>query len=96
MVVMSSSPRHLAKSAEILKDTTDKIWQLSGDSSFDFNWYTKRLLLAPVYAASEIYMTTDSSLECHDTRKFLQRRLDTSMLIGYRAGQVPQSDMLAN
>lgn len=38
---------------------SDELWHLAGDASMDASWYTKRGGLAAVYAATELFMTTD-------------------------------------
>lgn len=53
----------------------DDIWHAVGDHSSDVDWYAKRGILAAVYAATELYMLTDSSPGFRDTWSFLQRRV---------------------
>lgn len=40
-----------------LAELVDEIWHQAGDFSTDFSWYTKRALLAWVYASCELYLT---------------------------------------
>ncbi len=55
--------------------TCDEIWYAAGDRSVDFNYYTKRGLLAPVYLATVLYWLADTSEGSVDTWAFLERRL---------------------
>lgn len=63
---------------------SSEIWYLSGDTSVDTFWYTKRASLAAVYASSELFMTTDTSHGFVETEQFLDRRLEDV----HRAGNV--------
>jgi ubiquinone biosynthesis protein COQ9 len=53
----------------------DAIWRLIGDTSTDFNFYTKRTLLAGVYSATIYYWLDDTSEEGTKTAEFLDKRL---------------------
>ena len=55
--------------------TIDLIWQLAGDNSTDFNFYTKRMTLAAVYSSTILFWLNDNSLDKKDTAEFLDRRL---------------------
>jgi ubiquinone biosynthesis protein COQ9 len=63
--------------------TVDAIWRAAGDTSTDFNFYTKRGLLAAVYGATVLYWLDDRSENCSATWAFLDRRIADVM-------QVPQ------
>lgn len=67
--------------------TVDAIWRAAGDASSDFNWYTKRGLLAGVYTATVLYWLNDKSEGTADTYDFLERRIDTVMRIGGALGR---------
>ncbi|EMC95588.1 hypothetical protein BAUCODRAFT_41292, partial [Baudoinia panamericana UAMH 10762] len=60
----------------------DEIWFLSGDTAVDTSWYTKRASLSGVYAAAEVYQTTDQSTEFRDTEQFVDRRLEEVRVMG--------------
>lgn len=53
----------------------DAMWRLAGDSSTDFNFYTKRTLLAGVYSSTLLYFLDDKSENNEKTWKFLGDRL---------------------
>lgn len=69
-------PTNGALAAKLLARTVDAIWYAAGDTATDFNWYTKRGLLAGVYGATLLHWLEDRSPEHADTWGFLDRRLD--------------------
>src|SRR3546814_11526677 len=56
--------------------TADRIWRLAGDHATDFNHYSKRIILAGVYAATLLVFLDDESEGERETRGFLARRID--------------------
>ena len=77
-----SLAENIPASLRELKDLSDEIWFLAGDSSVDTSWYTKRASLSSIYAATEVYQTTDQSTEFRDTEEFLDRRLEELRVLG--------------
>lgn len=61
--------------------TVDSIWYAAGDQATDFNYYSKRFLLAGVYSATLHYWLDDSTEDSTATRTYLNRRLDEVMVI---------------
>jgi len=74
-------PRNAALGARLLYRTVDTIWYAVGDRSTDHNFYTKRALLAGVYATTVLYWLDDRSEGAEETWGFLERRLDQVMRI---------------
>jgi ubiquinone biosynthesis protein COQ9 len=70
-----SLPQHTPLALRLLYQTVDDIWYAVGDRATDFSFYTKRLTLAGIYAATLLYWLEDSSPDFADTRAFLERRL---------------------
>jgi ubiquinone biosynthesis protein COQ9 len=62
--------------------TVDAVWHAAGDTSADFSWYTKRAILAGVYAKTLFYWLRDSSDDDAPTLAFLDRRLADVARIG--------------
>lgn len=87
-ISIRSQPRNVSVTLQQLAQITDDVWHAAGDQSTDYNWYTKRGLLAGVYTATELYMLTDYSPEFADTWDVLDRRLRDVMNIGKLLGQV--------
>ncbi|KXL47732.1 hypothetical protein M433DRAFT_159604 [Acidomyces richmondensis BFW] len=73
---------NVPQSARELWLLSDEMWFLAGDTEVDGSWYTKRASLAAVYAAVEVYQTTDQSTEFRDTEAFLDRRLEEVKTVG--------------
>lgn len=68
-------PHNAPVAAATLWRTVDAIWYAAGDTATDFNYYTKRALLAGVYSATVLYWLDDKSEGFAETWKFLDRRL---------------------
>ncbi len=73
---------NLSTSLRELASLSDEIWFLSGDKSVGTSWYTKRASLSAIYAATDLYMTTDKSDGFQDTKAFLDRRFEDSFKVG--------------
>jgi ubiquinone biosynthesis protein COQ9 len=56
--------------------TVNEMWYAAGDRSTDFSFYTRRGLLAGVYASTVLCWLTDQSEDCSDTWGFLDRRIN--------------------
>ncbi len=80
-LALLTAPQNLALGVRLLYDAVDAIWYASGDSSTDFNFYTKRALLAGIYGATTLYWLDDRSPERADTLSFLERRLADVMTV---------------
>eukprot|EP00092_Neocalanus_flemingeri_P030616 GFUD01033243.1.p1 GENE.GFUD01033243.1~~GFUD01033243.1.p1 ORF type:complete len:287 (+),score=97.52 GFUD01033243.1:51-911(+) len=63
------------------QEVCDDIWYRAGDTSADYNWYTKRVSLGVVMAATEVFMVQDTSDGFKDTWDFLDRRLEDLAMI---------------
>lgn len=75
-------------SARIVYRTVDAIWRAAGDTSTDYNFYTKRGLLAGVVVATTAYWLNDRSPEQESTWRFLDRRIDEVMRVGKKLAGV--------
>ena len=85
--LMSLAGNIPASTAELGR-LVDEIWYLAGDVSVDTSWYTKRGLLAGVYASTETFMSQDHSHNFKETETFLNRRLEDVMKVGGSVGAV--------
>jgi ubiquinone biosynthesis protein COQ9 len=81
------SPRRAQLSARLLYRTCDAIWRAAGDRSTDFNFYTKRGLLAGVVASTMLYWLQDKSEGSQATSAFLDRRIAGVLTIGGQIGK---------
>lgn len=59
----------------------DDICYYAGDRSVDFNWYTRRIGLASIYKAAELYILQDNSTDYEKTWKFLERRIEEASVV---------------
>lgn len=74
-------PQNAALAARGLYRTVDAIWYAAGDTSTDYNFYTKRGLLAAVYGATVLYWLNDNSEDFAETWAFLDRRIADVMRV---------------
>lgn len=68
-------PIHARLAVRMTWRTCDHIWHAAGDRAADFNHYTKRALLAPVYTSTILYWLADTSDGFEDTWGYLDRRI---------------------
>jgi ubiquinone biosynthesis protein COQ9 len=85
---LMAQPQNLPLAARMLWRTVDAIWYAAGDASTDFNFYTKRGLLAGVYSAGLLYWLNDQSAGSAETWAFIGRRLDDALRIPGALGRV--------
>jgi ubiquinone biosynthesis protein COQ9 len=72
-------PMHAATGVKLLYQTVDAMWRAAGDTSTDFNFYTKRGILAGVYSATLLRWFNDTSEDESATREFLTARIENVM-----------------
>lgn len=75
-------PWHAVHGMRCLTRTVDLIWELAGDRSLDFNWYSKRMLLAGVYSSTLLYWLDDTSEQQQNSWSFLDRRIANVLQLG--------------
>jgi ubiquinone biosynthesis protein COQ9 len=76
-----SLPFNSGLALRLLYNTVDALWYAAGDTSADFNFYTKRATLAGVYSSTLLYWLNDRSAGNEATWSFLDRRIDDVMKI---------------
>ena len=59
--------------------SADLMWRIAGDTSTDFNHYTKRMTLGAVYGSTLLVWLDDRSEGWSETAAFLDRRIDDVM-----------------
>ncbi len=72
-------PQNAPQALKLGWHSADLMWRLAGDTSTDYNHYTKRTILAGIYAATLSVLAHDRSEGQGDTRAFLERRIDGVM-----------------
>jgi len=78
-VAIQAMPQNLARTAKLGWSSADRMWRLAGDTATDYNHYTKRAILAGVYAATLAVFIDDASEGKTETRAFLDRRIEGVM-----------------
>ncbi len=68
--------------------TVDAMWHAAGDTSTDFSFYTKRLLLSGVYVSTLMFWLSDTSEDSEATWAFLDRRIEDVMKIQKARGRI--------
>jgi len=80
-------PQNAMRGLTIGWHSADLMWRLAGDSSTDFNHYTKRLTLSALYAATLLAWLDDQSEGWMETSAFLDRRIaDVMRFEKWKAG----------
>jgi len=74
-----SLPMHAALAAKLLYHSVDAMWRAVGDTSTDFNFYTKRGILAGVYGSTLLRWFNDTSENESATQDFLAARIENVM-----------------
>lgn len=68
-------PQNIAHAAKLGWRAADHMWRAAGDTTVDYNHYTKRTLLTGIYSATLLAFVNDESEGHADTRAFLARRI---------------------
>lgn len=68
-------PQNATIGTSLIWGTCDVIWSQLGDTSTDYNWYTKRATLSAVYGSTVLYWLGDTSQDDQDTWDYLDRRI---------------------
>ncbi len=82
-----ATPRHAGLASRLTYRTCDAIWRAAGDRSTDFNFYTKRGLLAGVVVSTTLYWLQDATEGSQATSAFLDRRIADVLAVGGRIGK---------
>lgn len=78
-VSLFALPNHAVDGARAIWRTSDTIWNALGDTSRDYNWYSKRTTLSAVWSSCLLYWLGDDSPNFSRTREFVHRRIDNVM-----------------
>ncbi len=74
-------PANARLGPRLLYRTVDALWYAAGDTATDYNFYTKRALLAAVTASTLLCWLGDRSEGFADTKAFLDRRIAEVMRV---------------
>lgn len=89
-IAFLAMPQNALLGVRLLHRTVDAIWYAAGDTATDWNWYSKRGLLAGVFSATVLYWLNDTSEEHADSWAFLDRRLQDVAGLGKAAGRLKE------
>ena len=78
-LAIMAMPRHAPAALKLGWRSADVMWRLAGDTATDYNHYTKRAILASLYAATLAVFVADESEGKADTAAFLDRRIEGVM-----------------
>lgn len=78
-VTLFALPFNAPEGAKLIWGTADAIWTVLGDTSEDYNWYSKRTILSGVYSSTVLFWLGDDSEGAERTWEFLDRRIDGVM-----------------
>lgn len=85
-----AKPWHVPLAAQLVFKACDVIWNAAGDASTDYNYYTKRGLLAGVLTTTTLRWLADNSEDHAETWEFLDRRIENVMQIGKLTGRLKE------
>lgn len=80
-------PPHGVQAGQAVWGSADAIWIWAGDTSTDYNRYTKRGLLSGVISTTFAYWLRDESEGYGKTRDFLSKKINMVVTIGQKTGQ---------
>lgn len=75
-LAIMAMPQNAKRALRMGWSSADAMWRLAGDTSADYNHYTKRAILAGIYAATLAVFADDQSEGKADTLSFLDRRIE--------------------
>ena len=78
-LAIMAMPQNAPRALQLGWHSADAMWRLAGDTATDYNYYTKRTILAGIYGATLAVFADDKSDDFADTRAFLERRIDGIM-----------------
>lgn len=78
-LAIQAMPQNIARALRSGWSSADCMWRLAGDRATDYNYYSKRAILATIYAATLAVFIDDQTDEKAETRAFLDRRIEGVM-----------------
>jgi ubiquinone biosynthesis protein COQ9 len=72
-------PMHAPLGTKLMYRTVDAMWRAAGDTATDFNFYTKRAILAGVYGSVLVRWFSDTGEDGSATEAFLDARIENVM-----------------
>ena len=76
------NPLNILTAKLMLWDSCNIMWYLAGDRATDYNYYSKRILLASIYSSSILYWLNDDSEDYQQTKAFIRNRINNILSLG--------------
>ena len=77
-----AQPGNAYEAFKQLMKTSNKIWEITGDTSSGRTFYSKRLILGGIYSSTLAYWIAKESRSIDESEHFLDKRLDNVRTIG--------------
>ena len=77
-----SLPQNINISIYSLYRTVDHMWYLASDKSYNFNYYTKRMILAYIYTSVLIFWMNDKTKNLNKTKIYLSKKMQNTTSLG--------------
>ncbi|AKM08819.1 COQ9 family protein [Croceicoccus naphthovorans] len=91
-LAVMAKPQNVVRAAKLGWSSADLMWRMAGDTAADFNHYSKRAILASIYAATLAVFVDDESENQADTYAFLDRRLEDVARFGKAKARLTGAD----
>ena len=75
-LLLMAQPRNAYDALNQVMKTSNKIWEIAGDTSKGGTFYSKRLILSGVYSTTLAHWLTKETRSIGESEYFLDRRLD--------------------
>ena len=75
-LLLMAQPRNAFDALNQVMKTSNKIWEIAGDTSKGGTFYSKRLILSGVYSTTLAHWLTKETRSIGESEYFLDRRLD--------------------
>lgn len=90
-IAVLTLPTNMHAGVKALYQTVDEIWHWAGDTSTDWNFYSKRFLLGGVITSTLLFWLEDKSKQHKKSWEFLDRRIENVMQIGKVKSKIKQT-----
>ena len=87
-IAIMAMPQNTRRALKLGWSSADAMWRLAGDTSVDYNYYSKRAILAGIYAATLAVFVDDKSEGKAETLAFLGRRIEGIIRFEKAKGQL--------
>lgn len=90
-MAIAALPPNSVRTLQLHAELMDLIWTHTGDDSRSAEWFSRRVALGAVYAATELHLLTDSTPQQEATWSFLNGRLQEASFVGTQLRDVERN-----